>query len=109
MPSKKRFEYIKLTVPFGTDHMDMYEMAEHHLALIKQLFDEIEKDQKEGYTAVVEVPDDNTVYAIYRNNHDKFIIVDQSKKEQSVFTPIGFYNWCFEKAPFISMVGVGKN
>lgn len=110
MPSTKQFEYMTLTIPFKTDYMDMYEMAEHHLGQIKQLFEIIEREKEENYHASVEIPIDEDHWDIWKEG-DRFVL-ENARGDGSAnknLSPIEFYNWCFEKAPFFGMVGTGSN
>lgn len=110
MPSTKQFEYMTLTIPFEINHMDMYEMAEHHANQIKQLFKTIEKEKKENYYATVEIPNDDDHWHIWKEE-GRFIFKN-ARNDGSPgknLSPIEFYNWCFEKAPFFGMVGIGSN
>jgi hypothetical protein len=106
MPSTKQFEYLTLHSPFGIDYMDMYEMADYHSRMIKQLFEKIEEEMQEGFKACVEIPDIDEVVYIWKEE-DTFILESSNIREREEKTPIGFYNWAFSMAPFFAMVGKG--
>lgn len=110
MPSKKQFEYLSLEIPFEINKMNMYEMLEHHTSLIKRLFENIEKEKKENYFTSVEIPTDEEHWYIWKEG-EKFILENNSTIQEELkhleLEPLEFYNWVFNKAPFMSMIGEG--
>src|SRR3954468_6318033 len=109
MPKTKQFEAYSIQDMIFGGKPKLYSMEE----ISRQFFQHIEQVYEflnENKVISIEIPIEDRLYHIKKIDSANFRItgVGGSPAESRMFDGIETVNWLFEKAPFISLVGVSN-
>lgn len=108
MPSQKRFEAMKLEVPFSIITIDSYEIAKQWYKIIVAALDILDRGECMTYELSNITDEPTEIHRIQRIEDNSFAY-SVNDADTTELTMIAVLNMLFKQAPFIPMVGISNN